>query len=89
MNQQGDIVYRFRHPWRNGKQAVVMDPMTFLSRLAALIPPPRSHVLSYYGVRGAAAARRELIVRPAEPYIDWARGLDDSGVVPDPESRRQ
>jgi hypothetical protein len=39
VNQQGDIVYRFRNPWRNGKQAVVMDPMTFLSRLAALIPP--------------------------------------------------
>ena len=45
INQRGDIVYRFRHRWRNGKQAVVMDPITFLSRLAALIPPRRSHVL--------------------------------------------
>ena len=40
MNRQGDVVYRFRHPWCNGKQAVVMDPMTFLSRLAVLIPLP-------------------------------------------------
>jgi len=63
-NSRGDIVYRFRHRWRNGKQAVVLDPMTFLSRLAALIPPPRSHVLSYYGVLGAAAARRDEIVPP-------------------------
>ena len=30
LNKQGDVVYRFRHRWRNGKQAVVMDPMTFL-----------------------------------------------------------
>ncbi len=26
----GDIVYRFRHPWRNGITAVVLNPMTFL-----------------------------------------------------------
>ena len=43
-----------------------MDPITFLSRLAALIPPRRSHVLSYYGVLAAAAARRNEIV-PAPP----------------------
>ena len=67
VNRQGDIVYRFRRRWRNGKQAVVMDPMTFLSRLAALIPPPRSHVLSYHGVLGAAAARRDEIVPEPPP----------------------
>ena len=44
--------------------------MTFLSRLAALIPPPRSHVLSYYGVLGAAAARRDEIVPPPTPAED-------------------
>jgi len=58
----GSIVYRFRKPWRNGKLAVVMDPMTFLSRLAAQVPPPRFHVLSYFGVLAAAASRREEIV---------------------------
>jgi hypothetical protein len=58
----GDIVYRFRHPWRNGKTAVVMDPMTFLSRLAAQVPPPRRHVLTYHGVLAAAACKREWIV---------------------------
>jgi len=58
----GNIVYRFRHPWRNGKTAVVMDPMTFLSRLAAQVPPPRRHVLTYHGVLAAAACKRELIV---------------------------
>jgi hypothetical protein len=72
VNQRGDIVYRFRRRWRNGKQAVVMDPMTFLSRLAALIPPPRSHVLSYYGVLGAAAGRRDEIV-PEPPSRETER----------------
>jgi len=62
LTRRGDVVYRFRKPWRNGKQSVVMDPLTFLARLAAQIPPPRWHVLSYYGVLGAAAARRDEIV---------------------------
>ena len=39
-----------------------MDPMTFLSRLAALIPPPRMHMLSYYGVLAPAAGKRDSIV---------------------------
>ncbi len=54
--RDGSVVYRFKKPWRNGKQAVVMDPLTFLSRLAALIPPPRFHTLSYYGVLAPAAS---------------------------------
>lgn len=48
--------------WRNGKLAVVMDPLTFLSRLCAQIPPPRFRMLSYYGVLAPAAARRHQIV---------------------------
>ena len=60
--KDGCIIYRFRKPWRNGKRAVVMDPMTFLSRLAALIPPPRFHMLSYYGVLAPAASRRDRVL---------------------------
>ncbi len=62
MTSAGDIVYRFRHPWRNGKTAVVLNPMTFLSRLAAQVPPPRRHGLTYHGVLAPAASKRELLV---------------------------
>ena len=27
--------------------------------------------------------RGVLIVRPRQPYLDWAAGLDDSGILPD------
>ncbi len=30
--------------------------------------------------------RAAVIVRPKKPYLDWAAGLDDSGLVPDPTS---
>lgn len=29
--------------------------------------------------------RGVLIVRPKQPFLDWAAGLDDSGVLPDVE----
>ncbi len=29
--------------------------------------------------------RSAVIVRPSQPYIDWASNLDDSGIVPDPD----
>lgn len=60
VSKDGSIVYGFRKAWRNGKRAVVMDPMTFISRLAAQVPPPRFQAAPGVGVRvpgaGAAAA---------------------------------
>jgi hypothetical protein len=32
--------------------------------------------------------RGVLIVRPRQPYLDWAAQLDDSGLVPDPEDEQ-
>ena len=32
--------------------------------------------------------RGVLIVRPGQPYIDWAAQLDDSGLVPDSEDEK-
>ena len=43
---------------RRGKATQrVMDPLSFMARLAALVPPPRRAVLRYYGVFG--------------PHSDW------------------
>jgi hypothetical protein len=32
--------------------------------------------------------RGVVIVRPKQPYLDWAAGLDDSGVVPNPDDEQ-
>ena len=32
--------------------------------------------------------RGVVIVRPRQPYIDWADGLDDSDILPSPEGER-
>lgn len=32
--------------------------------------------------------RYALIVRPKQPYLDWASSLDDSGLAPDPDDEQ-
>lgn len=32
--------------------------------------------------------RGSLVVRPKQPYLDWALQLDDSGIAPDPDDER-
>jgi hypothetical protein len=32
--------------------------------------------------------RSAVVVRPKQPYIDWALGLDDSGLTPDVETEQ-
>ena len=41
---------------------MVFEPLTFLEKLAALIPPPRAHQVTYHGVLAPAAAWRSQIV---------------------------
>jgi len=58
----GRVAYDLRHPWSDGTTRVVFEPLTFLEKLAALIPPPRAHQLTYHGVLAPAAALRARIV---------------------------
>ena len=45
----------------------MFDPLTFLERLAALVPRPRTHQVTYHGVLAPAAAWRA----PPEPEFAW------------------
>jgi hypothetical protein len=66
LSPEGKVVYRLRRRWRDGTEAIVLDPLTFLERLAALVPRPRAHQLTYHGVLAPAAAWRDLVV-PGSP----------------------
>jgi len=60
------VVYRLRRAWRDGTNAIVsaivFEPLAFLERLAALVPRPRAHLLTYHGVLAPAAQSRDRIV---------------------------
>ena len=44
------VRYRFKTPWRDGTTDVVLDPLDFLARLAALVPKPRVNLTRFHGV---------------------------------------
>ena len=55
----------------DGTTAVIMEPLDFVARLAALAPAPRRHQLRYHGTLAPNAAWRKFIV-PQAP--EEARG---------------
>jgi hypothetical protein len=63
----GRVIYGLKRHWRDGTSAVSFDPLTFIERLAALVPPPRAHQLAYHGVLATASAWRDLVVPKRAP----------------------
>jgi hypothetical protein len=61
-SRTGKVLYAFKRPFKDGSTHVMLDPLTFLSRLASLVPPPRMHLVTYHGVLAPSARNRELIV---------------------------
>lgn len=66
----GLVRIELRRPFRDGTVAVDLDPLSLLCRLAAAVPPPRSHTVRYSGVLGAASKLRALVVPPPPPAPD-------------------
>jgi hypothetical protein len=72
MHRDGRVKVSFKAAWKDGTHAVLLDPLDFISRLCALIPPPRCHMLRYHGVLAARATARPEVVpgRPPPPPDD-------------------
>jgi hypothetical protein len=54
----GQIAYRLKRPWPDGRTELVLSPVAFLRRLCGIIPPPRRHLVRYAGVFGPACKAR-------------------------------
>jgi len=65
----GRVAYAFRKRWRDGSAGVVFDPLTFLERLAALVPRPRKKLVNYFGVFASAASYRSRVVPPPKAAV--------------------
>ena len=65
LNRAGQVVLTLKTPYREGTTHIVMSPLEFIQRLAALVPRPRLHLIRFHGVLapeatqgGACLARR-------------------------------
>ena len=61
LTAQGQVRYRLKTPYRDGTTHIVLEPVNFIARLAALVPPPRVHLTRFHGVLAAHAALRAAI----------------------------
>jgi hypothetical protein len=64
----GNVRLDFKKPWSDGTASVDLAPLALIARLAALVPPPKRHLVRYFGVLSShAASRSEVVPTPAEP----------------------
>jgi hypothetical protein len=40
LDDYGRVLYRYKRPFRDGSTHVVLEPLDFMARLAALVPRP-------------------------------------------------
>jgi hypothetical protein len=92
--EDGRLVYKLRHRWRDGTTHVVFEPLELLEKLAALVPPPRVNLVRYHGILAPAARFRSRVVPftsvagPEAPEGESASGsqVSGSGLAPIDES---
>ncbi|HEX5420337.1 MAG TPA: transposase, partial [Gammaproteobacteria bacterium] len=75
LTPDGNVLYTLKTPYRNGTTHIVLEPLDFLARLAALVPPPRIHLTRYHGLFAPASALRAAVTP--------ARRGPGAGTVPD------
>ena len=78
---RGDIGYSLKTPYRDGTTHVIFEPLDFIARLAALVPPPRLNLTRFHGVFAPNSpyraritpARRGRGARPVKPTREEER----------------
>lgn len=85
VDDHGRVVYRYKRPFRDGSTHVVLEPLDFIARLAALVPRPRLNLTRFHGVFAPNFKHRHSIVprrvsgkvdrdKPLAP-MNWAQRL--------------
>ena len=58
----GNVVYQLKTPYDDGTTHVVLSPMEFMGRLAALVPKPRMNLTRFHGVFSPNSKLRGKVV---------------------------
>jgi hypothetical protein len=59
---RGRVVYQYKHPFRDGSTHVLLEPLDFIARLAALVPRPRLNLTRFHGIFAPNFKHRNRIV---------------------------
>ncbi len=86
LSSNGDVTVGLKTPYDDGTSHVVLDPMEFIGRLAALVPRPRVNLTRFHGVFSPNSKLRKHVVpvrlakqeereRPRAYAMTWAQRL--------------
>ena len=89
----GRVRYGFKKAWKDGTHAVVLEPLDLIARLAAIVPPPRWHLIRYHHVLGVLGSLRSPCARSPRDGAcrqrpRTRRGRADEVAAADPKRRR-
>jgi putative transposase len=77
----GQVVLTLKTPYREGTTQIVISPLEFIQRLAALVPRPRLHLIRFHGVLAPNARLRPEII-PNVPVNVNTPSADHAEVPP-------
>ena len=88
VDPDGQVHYQLSKPWFDGRTEIVLDPIAFMRRLAALIPSPYTNLIRYHGLFANRSRFRDKL--PPAPTAEEKKAplLDDSGAPPAKRPRR-
>ena len=75
--EDGRLIYRLKHRWRDGTTQAVLTPSELVEKHAALVPPPCFHLVRH-GVLGPCASERDRIV----PAWEGAHPPETTAAIP-------
>jgi hypothetical protein len=93
ISPQGKVRYQLKTPWKNGTTHVEFEPIDFIAKLAALVPPPRAHLTRFHGIFAPNANLRAQLTpagrgkRPATQAEPVVVGANEAERTPE-EKRR-
>lgn len=59
---EGKILYKLKTRYSDGTTHILFDPMEFVEKVVALIPPPRANLLRYHGLLAPNSKMRSRII---------------------------
>ena len=66
---QGKVRYELKTPYRDATTHVIIEPLDFIDRLAALVPRPRVNLTRFHGIFAPDSKHRTLVT-PAKQGRD-------------------
>jgi len=80
ITSDGKVKLKLKSNWSDGTSHLLFTPEEFLEKLAAIIPPPKSHLVRWSGVFAANAPMRKKIVLKPDAKKGFEFGADQKKV---------